>query len=76
MPRAPRKPKTSKAPRSIAARYGIAEWYGKDIAVLTPQERQAFGQLAAKQIVMKVRVVADAPLLSVPFFTASWCALP
>ena len=46
MARVPRQPKP---PRIAAARYGIAEWYGKDIAALTPEERQAFGQLAVKQ---------------------------
>jgi hypothetical protein len=36
-------------PRAPIARYGIAEWFGRDITTLTPEERQAFGQLAAKQ---------------------------
>lgn len=35
--------------RAPIARYGIAEWFGKDIAMLTPEERQTFGQLAALQ---------------------------
>lgn len=35
--------------RNSTARYGIAEWFGKDITRLTPEERQAFGQLAARQ---------------------------
>jgi hypothetical protein len=30
-------------------RYGIAEWYGRDTTTLTPEERQAFGQLALNQ---------------------------
>lgn len=36
-------------PRAPIARYGIAEWFGRDITTLTPEERQAFGRLAAKQ---------------------------
>ena len=35
--------------RAPIARYGIAEWFGKDITTITPEERQAFGQLAAQQ---------------------------
>jgi hypothetical protein len=35
--------------RAPIARYGIAEWFGKDITTLTPEERQAFGRLAASQ---------------------------
>lgn len=35
--------------RAPIARYGIAEWFGSDITALTPEERQRFGQLAAKQ---------------------------
>ena len=35
--------------RSPIARYGIAEWFGSDITALTPEERQRFGHLAAKQ---------------------------
>ena len=35
--------------RAPQPRYGIAEWFGRDITRLTPEERQAFGQLAAKQ---------------------------
>jgi len=30
-------------------RYGIAEWFGNDIAAMTPDERQYFGRLAAQQ---------------------------
>lgn len=58
MPRAPRQPRT---PRPAAARYGIAEWYGKDITTLLPEERQAFGQLAVRQSASAVRIPADAP---------------
>jgi hypothetical protein len=58
MPPAPRKPK---APRVAASRYGIAEWFGKDITTLTPEERQAFGQLSVKQTENAVRSLADAP---------------
>lgn len=36
-------------PRAPIARYGIAEWFGRDITTLPPEERQTFGQLAAKQ---------------------------
>lgn len=35
--------------KRISSRYGIAEWYGKDITTLTPDERSAFGRLALKQ---------------------------
>lgn len=35
--------------RAPQPRYGIAEWFGKDITRLTPEERQQFGQLAARQ---------------------------
>lgn len=35
--------------RAPIARYGIAEWCGKDITTITPEERQSFGQIAAKQ---------------------------
>lgn len=35
--------------RAPIARYGIAEWFGKDITTMLPEERQAFGQLAARQ---------------------------
>jgi hypothetical protein len=35
--------------RAPIARYGIAEWFGRDITTMTPEERQSFGQLAAKQ---------------------------
>jgi hypothetical protein len=31
------------------ARYGIAEWFGNNITTMTPEERQAFGQVAAAQ---------------------------
>lgn len=33
-------------PRPSAPRYGIAEWFGKDIAALSPEERQEFGRIA------------------------------
>ncbi len=35
--------------RAPIARYGIAEWFGNDITTMTPEQRQAFGQLAAVQ---------------------------
>ncbi len=35
--------------RAPTPRYGIAEWFGRDITRLTPDQRQAFGQLAARQ---------------------------
>lgn len=35
--------------RAPKARYGIAEWFGNDITTMTPDERQAFGQLAVEQ---------------------------
>lgn len=59
MPRTTRKPKT---PRAAASRYGIAEWFGKDIATLSPEERQAFGRLAVRQSETAVRNLSDAPL--------------
>lgn len=58
MPRASRKPNV---PRVAASRYGIAEWFGKDIAVLSPEERQAFGRLAVRQTQTDVRSLTDAP---------------
>lgn len=36
-------------PRLPAPRYGIAEWFGRDITTLTPQERQEFGQTAIRR---------------------------
>jgi hypothetical protein len=36
-------------PHLPSPRYGIAEWYGRDMTTLTPEERQAFGQLAMHQ---------------------------
>ena len=59
MPPASRKAKTS---RIAASRYGIAEWFGKDITTLTPEERQQLGQLSVRQTESAVRNVADAPL--------------
>lgn len=35
-------------PRRKPTRYGIAEWYGRDIRSLTPEERQSFGVTACK----------------------------
>lgn len=35
--------------RTPQPRYGIAEWFGSDITRLTPEERQTFGLLAARQ---------------------------
>lgn len=58
MPRAPQQPRP---PRVAASRYSIAEWYGKDITTLTPEERQQYGQLAVRQSVSAVRDLADAP---------------
>ena len=34
--------------RAKAPRYGIAEWYGKDIRTLTPEQRMAYGQTACR----------------------------
>lgn len=42
MARPPRTPRQT-------TRYGIAEWFGKDITQLSPQDRQNFGQIAARQ---------------------------
>src|ERR1035441_4835977 len=58
MPRALRK---LKEPRATASRYGIAEWFGRNITTLTPEELQAFGQLAVRQTETAVRNLADAP---------------
>ncbi|MDR5726588.1 MAG: NotI family restriction endonuclease [Terriglobia bacterium] len=44
-----RKAREARKERIPAARYGIAEWFGKDIGLLTPEERQTFGRLAARQ---------------------------
>lgn len=35
--------------RTQSSRYGIAEWFGRDITALTPDARQEFGLLAIKQ---------------------------
>ncbi|GGY79493.1 hypothetical protein GCM10011613_25440 [Cellvibrio zantedeschiae] len=35
--------------KSVSPRYGIAEWYGKDITSLTNHERQSLGLIAIKQ---------------------------
>ena len=51
----------TRSPRVTAPRYGIAEWFGKDIATLTPDERQAFGLLSVKQMEASVRSLPDAP---------------
>jgi hypothetical protein len=39
----------AKIARKPATRHGIAEWFGKDIVCMTPDERQRLGRLAAKQ---------------------------
>ena len=38
-----------KKPRVPSPRYGIAEWFGRNMTTLTPEERQRFGHLAARQ---------------------------
>jgi len=35
--------------RAPISRYGIAEWFGKDIRTMSPEERQSYGRLAARQ---------------------------
>ena len=35
--------------RAPAPRYGIAEWFGKDITAMAPDERKRYGELAAYQ---------------------------
>jgi hypothetical protein len=50
---------SKKVARKPAPRYGIAEWFGKDITCMTPEERQRFGTLAAKQD--RDRSLAGAP---------------
>jgi hypothetical protein len=44
-----RKTQKGKKARNLMPRYGIAEWFGRDITAMTPEERQGFGCLAAKQ---------------------------
>jgi hypothetical protein len=46
--------------RAPIPRYGIAEWFGRDITAMTPDERQRFGQLAADQD--QTRDISNAPL--------------
>lgn len=43
----PPKKNKSSTPRVAASRWGIAEWYGKDISKLSPTERQEFGKIAS-----------------------------
>lgn len=50
-----------KKPRVPAGRYGIAEWFGRDITAMTPEERQSLGQLSMRQFETAVRNIADAP---------------
>lgn len=42
-------PPSSRSPKILRPRYGIAEWYGKDICKMSPAERQNCGLLAIKQ---------------------------
>lgn len=49
-----------------APRYGIAEWFGKDISSMTAMERQATGKLAAMQY--QEESLAGAPIC--PFLAA------
>lgn len=58
----PRIPKKQKAVRVAASRYGIGEWYGRDITTLTPEQRQAFGTLAVRQAQATIRSLDDSPL--------------
>lgn len=58
MPKAAQRPK---GPRPPAPRYSIAEWFGKDIATMTPEERQQCGALSVKQMTAKIRNVEEAP---------------
>lgn len=48
-------------PRMLAPRYGIAEWFGKDVSTMSTEERLAFGELAMRQIEAEKGVVVDAP---------------
>ena len=34
--------------KSLSSRYGIAEWYGKDILIMQPAERKKFAEIALK----------------------------
>lgn len=52
-------------PRSPTPRYGIAEWFGKNIMALTPENRQTFGKLATYQD--EEGDLSDAPIC--PFLT-------
>jgi hypothetical protein len=55
---APNTPK--KARRKLSPRYGIAEWYGRDLVAMEPSDRQALGHLAARQDQKEATV--DAPI--------------
>lgn len=55
-----KKPKTKK-PKPDPVYYGIAEWFGKDITTMTPEERQHFGQLAGRQKSLKKKDRKTAP---------------
>jgi hypothetical protein len=55
----PKRTLKKKVARRPAVRYGIAEWFGKDITSMTPEERQRLGCLAAKQD--RNRSLAGAP---------------
>jgi hypothetical protein len=62
----PAEPPSKRVARKPAPRYGIAEWFGKDINRMTPEERQRLGSLAAKQD--RDRSLAGAP--ECPFLSA------
>jgi hypothetical protein len=63
----PRKAKV-KIPRKVrakAARYGIAEWYGKDLTTMTPEDRQAAALIAVAQVTSQpVGIAPICPFLS------------
>lgn len=48
------------------ARYGIAEWYGKDITAMTPESREQLGRIATAQ--STTGDISEAPLC--PFLSA------
>jgi len=52
----------TKKPRPVAPRYSVAEWYGKDITGMTPEERKSCGTLAAMQIKAATGAATKAPV--------------
>lgn len=53
--------KEAKAPRAEVPRYGTAEWYGRDMVELSPDERQEFGRLA---VTKNIKIAPICPYIS------------